>query len=118
MAYYVVNVSGYDEYNPTWFKVDNCSKTKFKKIVRECIEIAIDKIMIKTKNCFIGGEEVLDAIIPMLEKIGINRIVPDLEISLKGACYYYRGRWEKPQVFSRNAWKKVLNHNERVEELD
>ena len=117
MSYYVVNVSGYETYEPIWFESD-CSKIQFKKVVRECSEVALNKLMRKRRKDQIGGHDVLEVLVPLLEEKGFKKIVPDLEISLNGECYYSKGCYEKPAIFSRKMWKQVVEFNQKINDED
>ena len=112
MALYVINVCGYETYEPVWFETDY-SKTKFKRTVRECIDVVVRRRMQKGDG-FINGHNVLDDLVPVLETIGFRKVVPDLEISLNGECYYQKGRHAKPQIFSRETWKQVVEYNQKL----
>ena len=118
MKYFVVNVSGYEEYSPEWFSTDYdyWTNENFEAAVRCAVEEALPKLL--EIQGYICGHEVLDAIVPLLQENGLKRLKPNLEISLKGECIYRDSECkyndERPEVFSDNVWSEVLKHNAEV----
>lgn len=117
--YYVLNISGYEEYYPIWF-VSNKSKQEFKKTIIDAIDENLS-LLLKNNN-YIDGHDLLEAIKPTMIKKGFKIILPDLEISLKGSCLYRvhkntDTKAERPEAISDMAWDKILTHNEAIREF-
>jgi hypothetical protein len=111
--YYVLNVAGYETYYPIWFYVENCSKTKYQRIVREAVNEVLPELL--KDDGYIDGLDIMNLIIPILEREGLTKLNPDFEVSLNGECLYRRGKYQKPKVIPRDAWKQIVEHNEEVD---
>ena len=114
--YYVINTAGYECYEPYWFCC-NCSQEEFKTEVLLATDKAVE-LLLKSDN-YINGRDLLMAIIDVLSQKGFNYIRPDLEISVKGECYYNHSDDvprvdERPDIISNDAWNKILGHNKKI----
>lgn len=114
---YVLSVSGYDGYAPTWFRSTR-SKTAFKRIVKEAIHNSLKKLTKKDKwgYDFISGHDIKEIIMPLLKEEGFEEITPTLEIDLMGECLYSKSRNDKPSIIARDDWKIILEHNQMIKD--
>jgi hypothetical protein len=110
--YYVVNVAGYETYSPHWFNC-NCSKEEFEKIVSESIDKAVDELVENESDSSICGMNLMDHLLPILEKNGFKEIKIDHEISIGGECLY-REKYDGQEIFLDKTWKKILNQNAKI----
>ena len=110
--YYVVNVAGYETYSPHWFNC-NCSKEEFEKIVSESIDRAVDELAEKEPDDFISGYNLMDHLLPILDKQGFQEIKIDHEISIGGECLY-REKYDGQEIFLDKTWKKILKQNAKI----
>ena len=120
MSIYVLSLSDWEDYKPYWFDCD-CSKEEFGKAVEGAIDFAIHFLVdIKKEDGFIDGYDLLDVVVPRLQEFnGYKLISPDHEVRIHGMCYYRddkHDREDKPNVFSNEAWDKVVQHNEKITE--
>ena len=118
MKYFVVNVSGFETYDPEWFFADDSwSNDDFKNALSESVEEALPKLL--KGEGYICGHDVQEKIVPILEKRELKRLKPDLEVSLMGECIYRANESEfcneRPDVFSDDVWDKILKHNKMVD---
>lgn len=110
--YYVVNVAGYETYSPHWFNC-NCSKEEFEKIVSESIDKAVDELVENESDGYICGMNLMDHLLPILEKNGFKEIKIDHEISIGGECLY-REKYDGQEIFLDKTWKKILKQNAKI----
>lgn len=109
--YYIISIGGYEAYSPHWFGCD-CSKEEFDKIVRDSIGKAVDELIEKEPDDFIDGYDLMQYLLPILEKQGFVGIKKDHEIDIGGECLYSeQGREE---IFSDDIWRKILKQNAKV----
>jgi hypothetical protein len=111
--YYNVNVSGYETYQPHWFKCD-CGKEEFERIVRESLDKAVDKFIKKESDNFVDGSDLMKYLLPILEKQGFLEIKCDHEISIGGECIYRNYDRKEAEIFTDIAWRKILRHNAKI----
>jgi hypothetical protein len=119
MKYYVLSLNDWEDYSPHWFAC-NCSKADFRKAVRETMAKAVSKLALKKNERFINGYDLLEKVIPLLEKKGFKLLKPDYELQFYGMCFYSKSKEERrPTVIPLEAWKKILAHNDRIDkEMD
>ena len=91
---FVLSVSGYEGYSPTWFRARR-SQDDFERIVKEAIHNVTPALIKKDEEfgySFIGGHDVKKFILPILNKEGFKVITPRSEIDLMGDCLYNKGQ--------------------------
>lgn len=114
MNHYVLSIKGNEWYTQIWFLADK-SKDEFRDIVSELTEMVMPEIF--AEGSYIGGHEIMDRILPLMEKEGFQILKPELEIDLRGEIFYSPSRNDidrKPDFMSDQLWSQILEHNQKV----
>jgi len=108
--YYVIFVSGWEEYYPVWFKCD-LPQEKFEEQYKIALNKAIDKLC-DTNDSYIDGHDLINEIIPYLESVNIKVFKCNKEYGLGGSIFYdNRSVEDKPDLISDEYWDKIVKHN-------
>ena len=111
MSLYVLSLSGYEDYSPSWFEAD-ITPRQFKSTVRKAMKEALPIIL--RRDFYIEGYEIMKAVTKILCKnYGFKVVRPKKEITFYGGCIY-RNNDNKPEIFPDEIWQPILDHNKEV----
>jgi hypothetical protein len=117
MGLFAICVSGWEEYRPIWFS-GSCSVDNFKYYAKKAIDKIVRELDTDKDWGYIDGNSIMDKLVPVMGSFGFARVVPEIEIDIKGECLYQEreveGEDRKPEIFDDETWKIIIEHNEKV----
>ena len=114
--FYIISVCGYETYSPIWLMSD-LNRERFRSLVEKSIDKAVNDIIKEEDYSYIDGHDIIDKLIEILSQNNINQVKIEEEIGLDGECLYTEDNSNhKPEIFSKEAWGKIIKHNTKVDE--
>lgn len=114
MKFYVLSISGWEEYSPRWFASEKSARA-FKIATRLAIRNIFAALKKEKFDGYLSGYSFLDRIVPEMEQLGFHKVAIEAEIDLQGACLYRKEKHSKrPSIFPADIWRAIIAHNDQV----